>query len=139
MLLKAKVRVGIETRVIIQEGAPPSPKFVGIHIANHGPGSVNLQSIALRDTSLWKWMFRKQRHAILNYDYNHPNTNHLPKKLEMGEVMDVFTSYNADCFLKNTFNRLGITDTFGRTHWAPRKSVPELQGKWKVDFCQNLS
>ncbi len=134
IVLKAKVQMSLSIRKIVQEGAPPSPNFINIRATNHGPGIVNLSSVSLMQSAIWRLLFRRKKYAFLVHDYKNPYSGNLPKKLEVGENLDLFFDYDADCFLSGEFTHLGINDSFGRTHWAPRKSMRELRKKWLNEF-----
>lgn len=134
VILKARVRVSIAIKKIVQANAPPSPDYIGISATNHGPGSVTLQTIELRDTSLWKKLRRKQKYAVLTHDYTNPYSGHLPKKLEVGETLHLFLDYDGQCFLKEQFSHIGLLDSFGRTHWARQKTLKELRKGWREKF-----
>ena len=116
VVLKARVAVSFALKNIIQANAGPSPTYIGIRATNHGPGSVNLSSISLVQTSFWKTLFRKKKYAVLHHDHRNPFSGQLPCKLEVGETVDFFVDYDSDCFLKNDFTKLGIGDSFRRTH-----------------------
>ena len=55
-------------------------------------------------------------------------------ELEVGDKIDLLFHYNADCMLKNGWSHIGISDYFGRTHWANSKQVKEAIDRWKKDF-----
>ena len=134
VLLKGRVQVSMGVKNILHEGASPSVDYIGIRATNHGPGKVALETIALRDTSIWKKLTKKQKYAFLMYDYKNPYTGHLPKSLDVGESIDLFGNFDKDCFLKEQLTHLGLNDSFGRTHWAPKKQMKELRKKWVETF-----
>ena len=130
VIIKAKVVVSIDkSRIISTSGS--SPDYIAIKATNHGPGPIILNTISLKETSLSKWYFNLQKYAVLMYDFENPYTDHLPKKLEVGESLNLFFPYDKDCFLRESFTHIGITDSFGRTNWAPSKPLSNLQKKWK--------
>ena len=130
VLLRPRVRLFVDKKVIVQQGTPPSPPYIGFWATNHGPGTVRLLSVMLLKTSLWRRLLRRQKMAILTLDHLNPYTGHLPTKLDVGESVDLFVNYDKDCFLQHDFNKVGITDTFGNSHWAPLKSIKRLRSKW---------
>ncbi len=137
VLLKAKVVVSFAVKNIFEPGMPTSPDYIGIQATNHGPGPVILNSILIRERSILKKIMKKEKYAILIHDYTNPSSGVLPKKLEVGETIDLFLDYNESCFLKGSFTQLGISDSFGRTNWAPKKTMKELRKKWAKKFNKN--
>ncbi len=134
VILKARLKVTFSIKNIYMKGAPPGPDYIGISATNHGPGPVILNTIALRDSSLTKKLRKKERFAALNHDYENPLSSKLPLKLEMGETADYFVNFDEECFAQNEFTQLGITDSFGRTHWAPKKSMSHLRKRYSKEF-----
>lgn len=137
VLLKARLKVNFGVRQVVQESVPPSAEFIVIHATNHGPGVVKLMSIVLQETSILKKLMRKEQYSILIHDYTNPYTGQLPSSPAVGEGIDLFAAYDPDCFLKESLTRLGINDSFGRTHWAPRKCMRRMRKKWLADFGDN--
>jgi len=138
VLLKARVKVTFGVRRVVQEGAPPSPEYIDIHATNHGPGVVRLTTIVLLESSILKKLMRKEQYAFLIHDYKNRYTGHLPSQLEVGEGVDLFVDYDRDCFLNQSLTSLGNNDSFGRTHWAPRRYMKQMRKKWLADFGENL-
>jgi hypothetical protein len=134
VILKPKVVVSFDKKNIIVANRGPSPDFIGIHAVNHGPGPVILNTVVLKDTSIWKKITRKQNHAVLIHDYENPYSGKMPSKLEVGESIDLFVNYDNECFIKNNYSDLGISDSFGRTNWASRKYMAKLRKKWLENF-----
>lgn len=137
VVLKPKVVVDFSVKRIISIGVGPSPDYICISATNHGPGPVNLMTILLRGSSLWKRITKTQNFAVLLHDYKNPHSDKMPRKLEVGESLNWFVDYDKDCFLKDEFTRLGISDSFGRTNWAPRKRMSKLRNNWSNKFTEN--
>lgn len=133
-VLKAKIKISFGVRTIIQYGNPARPEYVNITATNYGPGSVNLSMVQMKDSSWWRWLFRKEKYAVVIHDFNNPLSGQLPHRLEVGEKIDLLFHYNADCMLKNGWSHIGISDYFGRTHWAKSKQVKEAIDRWNKDF-----
>lgn len=134
ILLKARVKIFIAIRNLYFEGAPPSPPYIGITATNHAPGKIILQSIDLRDTTIFKKLLKKERFATVFHDYKNPYSGKLSCTLEVGESLSLFLIHEKDSFLKEQFSHVGINDSFGRTHWTPRKSVKSLNRKLERFF-----
>lgn len=134
VVLKAKIKIDFGVRVIIQHGNPSKPEFVNITATNHGPGLVNLSMVQMKNSSWWRWLFRKEKYAEVIHDYKNPLSGQLPCNLGVGEKLDLLFHYNADCMLKNGWSHIGLSDSFGRIHWAKSKQVKEATRQWKKDF-----
>lgn len=137
VVLKAKVVVTFAVKKIIGAGMPPSPDYVGISATNHGPGPVTLNSIVLRDYTYLKKLRKRHKYAYLMQDYTNPYSTKMPKQLEVGESVGLFVDYDKECFLKDSYTQLGVSDSFGRTNWASKKTMRELREKWLEDFGSN--
>jgi len=137
VVLKARINIGFGVRTLVQQGNPDNPQYVNITATNHGPGVVNLSMIQMKNASIWKWLVRKKEFAVVIHDYTNPLSGQLPHKLEVGEKIDVLLPYDAECLLKNGWSHVGLSDYFGRTHWAKKKDVKIANEKWKSDFANN--
>jgi hypothetical protein len=78
-----------------------------------------------------RFRLRSDRYGLLNPLHNYPTqTNHvigpfgggLPKKLEVGEQFTVHLVPDHEFLAKGNYQRIGFTDTFGRSHWASRRT-----------------
>ncbi len=134
VILKPRVRVDFGVRTLIQHANPDKPQYVILSATNHGPGIVNLSMVQMKDTSLLKWLFRKQQYAVVIHDYTNPLSGQLPHKLDVGKGIDLLFTYDKECMLKNGWSHVGISDSFGRVHWAKSKQVKKAIKKWKEDF-----
>ena len=134
VVLKARVWVRFGVRTIVQKGNPERPEYVNLSVTNCGPGPVKLSMVQMKDTSWWRFLLRKEQHAVVIHDYTNPLSGQLPQKLEVGEGLDLLFPYDADCMLKEGWSHIGINDSFGRVHWAPKKQVKEAIKKWRSDF-----
>jgi hypothetical protein len=134
VVLKPKVVVTFGIKNVFQQGRDPSPDYVGISAVNHGPGAITLNTIVLKETSPFKRFFKKEKFAVLNYDWNNPYSGRLPAKLDVGEGVDLFVDFKEGCFLSNPFTHLGINDSFGRSSWAKKSAMKLNRNKWKDKF-----
>jgi len=44
--------------------------------------------------------------------------------------------FDKDCFLKEYYSDIGMTDGYGRTHWAPRTQLTKARNEYKRQFLQ---
>lgn len=129
-----KVVVSFAIKNIVSVGVGLGPDLIGISATNHGPGPVILNTISLIEDSYLKRIFRKQKHAVIMHDYLNPHSGKLPAKLEVGETLNLFLDFNAECFLRHPFSNLGISDSFGRTNWADDKNMKSARKRWNEGF-----
>ena len=135
VILKArlKVRLGIS---FIMHGEYQSPSKLSIDATNFGPNKIICSGIHAENAPLWRRVSRKVEYAVIIHDYNDPYSSKLPCELDVGEKCNLFLSFDKDCFLSKPFTHVGIYDTFGRTHWAPKKDFNKLRKEYKKRFAQ---
>ena len=134
IVLKARVRVSFGIRTIVSAGSDERPEYLILSVTNLGPGTVTLSMMQLQLSNLWRRILRKCKHAIVLHDYTNPLSGRLPKKLEVGEGIDLLLAYDLTCHLSEDWSRIGISDTFGRVHWAPRKQMREARESFLEAF-----
>jgi hypothetical protein len=101
---------------------------------NYGPGIVKTGNICVRQAPLWRRILRKVKFAIINPDYTNPMSTRLPAKIEVGDRIEVFLPYDEKCFLNSPFTDIGLSDYYGRVHWAPRRDLKKAYATWRKDF-----
>lgn len=136
ILLKPKLKVNIQISQLIQPGNSRSPTFIDITATNHGPGSIICESIWMKKRSFWRWLFRKKKVAFILHDYTNPLSGKLPKKLEVGEKIMLLFPHKEKMFLAYKPTHVGIMDSFGRMHWASKKSLKEAEKSYLKDFSE---
>ncbi|ENE5200873.1 hypothetical protein ACJO1Y_23575 [Vibrio parahaemolyticus] len=130
IVLKAKIVVTCGVRLLVDRGTENHPEYVVISATNHGPGVVNLRMLQLQETSFIKKITRNSKHAVLMHDYENLMSGQLPNKLEVGDTLDLLLPYDENCFLKEPFTHVGISDTYGRINWAKSKQVKIARQQW---------
>lgn len=132
VIIKPKVRVRFQLSVVVQEGDIPEErkKTVSFFATNHGPGPVMIQGIALKTTKL----FRKSRWAFYIPDYRDPISDRFPRKLEVGEEAKFVGPYEKGIFLGADFNKVGMWDSYGRYHWAPKRDIKTAKDLYAKEF-----
>jgi len=133
VVLKPRLRVSVMRAVIASEAIRPSNKFI-ISAVNFGPGKIRISIIRFRQSSIFKKLFRKWQHGVLIHDYRNPLSGQLPSTLDVGEKIDLIFPWDSDCLCGNNPSHIGIADSFGRTHWAPKKEVQNVIKQWKQEF-----
>ncbi len=136
VVLKPRLKVRLSLSFIIQ-AEYQSPSKISIEATNFGPNKIICSSIHAKIAPLQRRMSRKVKYAIIIHDYKDPYCSKLPCELKVGEKCNLFLPFDKDCFLSEPFTHVGISDTFGRTHWAPKKNVTKLRKEYKEKFGQN--
>ena len=107
--------------------------FITVSAVNLGPGSIICNGILGEKKHFLRfWKKRISFYAI--EDFNNPLSARLPKKLEVGESLMEFFNLKEDAFLSLDPTHIGVRDTFGRMHWASKKSLE----KAKKDFFKEF-
>jgi len=135
VVLKPKLSVSVAIKTIVGAGIGRSPEMVCVSATNFGPGSIKLNAILLKDSSLLRRITRNVRNAYIVHDYENPHTSELPIRLEVGESANYFFRYDQDCLLSESFTHVGLSDSFSRVHWASKRSFQKLRNRWLVDFA----
>ena len=134
VVLKAKVDVSFAVVFIIHETLQHRQQYLNLKITNFGPGVVNISTICVKEAEVWRLLLRKTRHAVINADYTNPMSARLPAKIEAGDKIELLLPYDSDCFLKSHFTHVGVSDYYGRVHWAPRQQLKKAYEYWHKDF-----
>lgn len=137
VILKAKVVIDFSIGQLFQPDSSHQSDYINISAVNHGPGLVKLSTVKMKDSSWWRWLLRKEKYGFVIHDYRNPLSGQLPHKLEVGENFQLLFPYEEDCFLKNGWSHVGITDYFGRTHWAQSKQIKKAIKQWNEDFTNH--
>lgn len=80
---------------------------------------------------MWRRVFRKVKYGFIMPDHNDPHSSSLPCELGVGSTCTLFLSFDKNCFLLEPMTHIGITDSFGRTHWAPKKAITNMRKKYE--------
>ena len=73
---------------------------------------------------------------VVTPEWSHAMNTQLPKTLDVGEEVRVVFRYDEQCFLSKPVTDVGIMDSFGRYHWAPRKDVRQAVKQFRTDFVR---
>ncbi len=134
VVLKAKVDVSFSVVFILHETLPERPQYLNLKVVNFGPGVVNINTICIKEDQLWRRLLRKTKFAIVNADYSNPLSSRLPAKIEVGDKIELLLPYDKECFLKAHFTHVGVSDFYGRIHWAPMRQLKKTYESWNKDF-----
>jgi hypothetical protein len=130
---KAKVRVGFSyVNVIHPSDHSLDYDLLSLSATNMGPGEVSLHSALVRTK---RGFFKSHGHGLLNplLSAHHrdrsdgPFSGGLPKTVVTGEIFSVYFVPNHTSLLKDNYDRIGFSDTFGRLHWAPKAQIAKVK------------
>lgn len=138
VLLKPKLRVDISISSLIGPDLPADPReteHIAVSAVNHGPGgAIICQGLHMKDASLWRRIRRKTKHYWVIHDWKNPLSDQFPKVLQVGERINLMLPFEEKCLLKSEPTHIGIGDSFGRTHWVPRRQVKEVNANYRERF-----
>lgn len=134
VVLKPKVVMSFSIVFIVHETLPNRPQYMNIRATNFGPGVVTLSSIVAKNAPLWRHVFKRVQYAFITPDHTNPLSGRLPAKLETGDKVELLLPYDADCLLSKAFTHVGLTDFYGRSHWAPRGDLKRAYIEWRKNF-----
>ena len=133
VILKSKVKVSAGVLMTVSQ-SQKSEKFIGITAVNHGPGTANLQMICAKSKVDGLMGLFRSDHGIIKYIPQSPLSSALPGKVEMGDKTLYQLPYTDECFLKHKIKAIGVSDVFGRVHWAPKKDIRLMLSEYQKDF-----
>jgi hypothetical protein len=137
--VKPKLHVSFSVFHIVQKGTPEM-QTLGLGVVNMGPGPVVIHSCIVRT---WKGWFKRAGWGLINplVDPQSRSTGGpftgLPSKLDPGQTSTFYFLYEAqECFLRSgpDIYRIGVHDTYGRTHYASRKAFKQARKTCEKDF-----
>lgn len=127
VILKPQLKVRFSLSDVIHPTFPKAITSLILSATNLGPGQIKCSLIQLRVAPFWRRLFRKTKHAVMIHDYENPISGKLPAKLEVGEGVDLLIRYQEDCFLGEDYTHIGLSDSFGRVHWASPSDVAKAR------------
>ena len=136
VILKPRLKVRLMISFVLH-GEYQSPDKISINATNFGPNRIRCESIHAKNAPLWRLILRKVEYAFIVDDYTDPYSTRLPCELEVGQNCKLFMPFEKDCLFAESFTHVGITDSFGRTHWAPKKDIVKARKSYKKKFSQN--
>lgn len=93
-----------------------------------------MSMIVTKNAPLWRRILRKSQHGVIIFDYTNPMSDKLPKKLDVGESLNLLLPYEKKCFLSEPVTHIGVGDSFGRIHWAPQFDLVNAQRQYAKAF-----
>jgi hypothetical protein len=90
---------------------------------NRSSSRVVTEAAVIRTSSaLWNWLENKQSIQTV------PGAYDVDWELERGDKADI--SIRGRCILEKNPLRIGVRDTFGRIHWAPREDLKRVMREY---------
>ena len=134
VVLKARVRTSFQVVHLVVPGQSGSPQqYLDVSAVNFGPGPVTCSIVIVKISSLWKRLCRDVTHAVVLNPVERLSAK-LPKTIGIGERITLLFPYEKDCVLSRAPTHVGIQDTFGRTHWAPKRDTKRAIDLYVKDF-----
>ncbi len=122
---RVKVSIAVVEQLIRSVG---SEKKILIQAVNMGPGEVHVTSIPLKAP---RWT---KKAGGFEWGTVMPEPGILPVTLAVGKQAMILLPYRDDCFLSRRHARVGLGDSFGRSHWAPKKQLRRAEATYERDF-----
>jgi hypothetical protein len=128
---KPKVRVSFAMVQIIDHDSDEVPSVLRLAATNMGPGEVSLKNAL---TKFQGHFYQSTGFGLLstldNYPLNQDTTRGyfgagFPAKVAVGEEFSAYLIPAHERLAKGDYQPIGFTDSFGRTHWAPRRDILE--------------
>jgi hypothetical protein len=110
------------------------PPFLELEATKHGPGEIVCKGAIAKTGSFLRLLFTEFPYGFIVPDHGHPLCSRLPRRIDVGDKVSIIFPYNQGCFLANLPKRIGISDSFGRTHWAPRRELKHAHRQYLKDF-----
>jgi len=135
VILKPRLKVHIQISNIHHGGKMHGP-YIAISATNFGPGSIVCNSINIAKKSIVRFLRirRKNKYAFVVSPYDNPYSTKIPQKIEVGEVIQLFLPMEEGALLSVNPTHVGVVDSFGRAHWASRKSLKKAKKEYYETF-----
>lgn len=130
--LRPQVKVSLKVALADTDGDNVVYKILFI-ATNMGPGEVHLVSIPLKSLRRHKKGGGYKWGSVLP-EGQPGGPGKLPVTLAVGKQALVLLPYRADSFLCVKHARAGLGDSFGRTHWVPKKELRAAEATYEKDF-----
>ena len=126
----------------INEGSEVIGPFINLQFVNLGPGLCHISSLVTKKRPpLWflgnKICNKLNNHTkwnVVRQNEENKYSSKLPKRLDVGETLDLYIDYNKQAFINKNFTHVGVTDSFGRCHWVNRKQFKEVQRQFNKEI-----
>jgi hypothetical protein len=126
---KPVLRVSFSMVQIVDQGSDYIPSVLRLTATNMGPGEVSLGNALVEFKGHF---FQSEGFALLSTLDNYPLHQDVmrghfgagfPAKLPVGEQYSAYLYPAHERLAKGDYQRIGFTDSFGRSHWASRQDI----------------
>jgi hypothetical protein len=136
---KPRFRASAAIKTIVQQGREPDGPYLFVEALNLGPIANRLGLVLLRpgwwSRKMPRWLSRKDNRwagGVVMADHAHPATTQAGKRLEVGDQGTFVIPMRSGGFLdEKDWMQIGVSDGFGRMHWAPRSDVKALRKRYR--------
>lgn len=130
---RLKGRLSVSCSVIDIGSPTQRERRVSVNAVNDGPGKIIVTGLSIKLTK------EAQQTAAISYASLFPEpslfSTSLPATLDVGERATIYVAYTQACFLSDSnVDRVGVTDSFRREHWAPGKDLEQAREQYRDDF-----
>jgi hypothetical protein len=135
IVLKARIRVRLEVRGVENEVTLNAETALVIEATNHGPGRVHLSGLVGRVAPWWRRLVRRTQWIPIYPDLDQLQNRSGPTVIEVGETASFVLRYRSDSLLAvDGLTHVGVGDSFGRVHYAPRYVFRNAVKRFRSDF-----
>jgi hypothetical protein len=129
VILKARLQVRFSVSELIMPDGSVTAPYLGLNVVNLGPGQaiVNMSILKKRGSS---WFGKASLTGVI-HNYDDPFCARLPAKMAVSETITITFPTDKNCLLDAPPLRIGVQDSFGRIHWAPKRDVRKAQRDWE--------
>lgn len=128
---KPVVRVSFSMVQIVELGSDETPEVLTLRATNMGPAEVTLtQPMVDSRERVWSEKGYGLLSTLENYPtYQDATRGHFgagfPVTIPVGGQYTAYLVPDHERLAKGDYRRIGFSDTFGRSHWAPRRDILE--------------
>lgn len=135
-IAKPKLCVNLKRSALLALNNPESydTKII-LSGTNFGPGPIDCRVAYGKKTSFLLWLFRREKYSVILHDWKDGRGDQFPKRLELGESVNIIFPYESNPIDNDVITHVGIGDSFGRRHWAPRADVIRVQKGLRKDMA----
>jgi hypothetical protein len=131
VILKPRLRVRFDASQLVGPDGNVGKPFLSLSIVNLGPGNVICEMPIVKNKPFYRGFLGEATIATIIHDFTNPLCAKPPFKVAVGERTQLTFPIADKCFLDDALFRIGIRDSFGRIHWAPKKQIRQARQRLK--------
>lgn len=133
---KPKFRVSIAIKTIFQHGHEPDGPYIFVDALNLGPLPNRVSMICIRKSWINRILHPDDSNAVITPDWRHWANTAAGTRLDVGDTAQFVIPFDRDAFLKENFIDIGVSDGYGRIHWAKRKQLRVAKKRYRMRFIE---